>query len=138
MAHDDHGAHAKVEPGKLSERRFTAEPTERSNIQALVGGIGAATLGAGAYATWAHDAPMPIAPYLFGIGALAAIVSFVMGASDDMPIRVGDVGIAVERGGQPERIGWFEVDKISLEGADRIIVEGAKRRIVAPATHHAQ
>jgi hypothetical protein len=139
MAHDSHESHAKIEPGKLVERRFTADPTSRSNYQALIGGIGAAALGAGAYATWMHDAPMPIAPYLFGGGTLALIVASVIGSADGMPLRVGDAGVAVERGGdQPERLAWYEVDKVSLEGADRVVVEGAQKRIVVPATHHAQ
>jgi hypothetical protein len=139
MAHDSHEAHAKIEPGKLVERRFTAEPTSRSNWQALIGGIGAALLGAGAYATWMHDAPMPIAPYLFGVGTLGVIAASVLGSSDSMPLRVGDAGIAVERGSdQPERLAWYEVDKVSLEGVDNVVVEGAHRRIVVPSTHHAQ
>src|ERR1044071_2684386 len=99
MAHDSHEAPAKGEPGKLVERRFTAEPTGRSNYQALLGGLGAAALGAGAYATWMHDAPMPIAPYFFGGGTLALIVASVMGSSDSVPLRGGDAGVAVERGG---------------------------------------
>jgi hypothetical protein len=137
MAHS-HEAHAKAESGKLVERRFLAESTERSNYQALVGGLGAAALGAGAYATWMKDVPMPVAPYLFGAGTIALIGSILMGSSDSMPLRVGDAGVAVERGGdQPERIGWFEVEKVSLDGKERIVVEAANRRIVAPIAHHA-
>jgi hypothetical protein len=123
----------------LVERRFMAESTERSNYQALVGGLGAAALGAGAYATWMHDAPMPAAPYLFGAGTIALVTSLLMGSSDAMPLRVGDAGVAVERGGdQPDRIGWFEIQKVTLEGKDRVVVEGASKRIVAPTAHHAQ
>jgi hypothetical protein len=96
-------------------------------------------LGAGAYATMMHDPPMTVAPYLFGTGTIGLIASFVMGTTDAMPLRVGDAGVAVERGGnQPERIGWFEVQKVTLEGKDRVVVEGANKRIVAPAGHHAQ
>jgi len=139
MAHDSHEAQAKTESGKLVERRFTAEPSGRSNYQALLGGLGAAALGAGASATWMHDAPMPIAPYFFGVGTFALIVASVMGSSDSVPLRVGDAGVAVERGGaEPERIGWFEVDKVSLEDKDRVVVEGAGKRIVVPVAHHAQ
>ena len=138
MAHS-HEAHAKTQSGKLVERRFLADATERSNYQALVGGLGAAALGAGAYATWMHDVPMTVAPYLFGAGTIALITSILMGSSDAMPLRVGDAGIAVERGGdQPERIGWFEVQKVLLEGKERVVVEGANKRIVAPIGHHAQ
>jgi hypothetical protein len=139
MAHDSHDPHAKSEPGNLVERRFVAEPSERSNYQALVGGLGAAALGAGAYATWVPDLPMAAGPYLFGVGTIGLIAAFVMGSADALPLRVGEAGVAVERGGdQPERIGWYEVEKIALEGKDSVVVEGAQKRIVAPATHHAQ
>jgi hypothetical protein len=138
MAHS-HDSHAKAEPGKLVERRFTAEATSQSNYQALIGGIGAAALGAGAYAAWMHDVPMAAAPYLFGAGALGVVAAMVMGSADSMPVRVGDAGVAVERGSaQPERIAWYEIEKISLEGNDRIVVEGASKRIVAAASSHAQ
>jgi hypothetical protein len=81
---------------------------------------------------------MPIGPYLFGAGIVGVIVASLMSASDGMPIRVGDAGVAVEQGGsQPDRIHWFEIDKVSLEAGDRIVVEGAKKRIVAPLAHHA-
>src|SRR5258706_1948737 len=138
MAHEPHDAHARDHKGKLTERRFTAEPTSRANFQALIGGLGVAALGAGTYATWMHDAPVPIAPYLFGGGTLAVVVAAVMSSSDGMPLRVGDAGVAAERGGdQPERIAWYEVEKISIDGSDRVVVEGAKKRIVAPVAHHA-
>lgn len=139
MAHDSHEAHAKKDhAGKLTERRFTAEPTGRANFQALIGGLGVAALGAGTYATWMHDSPMPIAPWLFGGGTLAVVIASVMGVADAMPIRVGDVGVAVERGGgQPERIAWYEVESVSLEDKDRIVVKAGSKRIVAPTSHHA-
>jgi hypothetical protein len=137
MAHDSHEAHAKDHAGKLTERRFTAEPTARANFQALIGGLGVAALGAGTYATWMHDAPMPIAPFLFGGGTLAVVIASVMGSADGMPIRVGDAGVAVEHGGaQPERIAWYEVESVALED-NRIVVTAGSKRIVAPATHHA-
>jgi len=137
MAHSHDEGHAKTE-GKLVERRFLAEATERSNYQALVGGLGAAALGAGVYATWIHDAPMTVAPYLCGVGTLGLIAAFVMGSAESMPLRVGDAGVAAERGGnQPERIGWFEIENVKLEGKDRVVVEGGNKRIVAPASHHA-
>jgi hypothetical protein len=137
MAHDSHEAHAKDHAGKLTEQRFTAEPSSRANFQALIGGIGVAALGAGTYATWMHDVPMPIAPYLFGGGTLLVVVASVMGSSDSMPIRVGDAGVAVERGGgQPERLAWYEIESIGLED-DRIVVKAGSRRVVAPVAHHA-
>jgi hypothetical protein len=135
---DHHDAHGKPEAGQLKERRFEAEPGARANFQALIGGLGVTALGAASYATWMHDRPMEVGPYLFGAGILGVIIASLMGASDGMPIRVGDAGVAVEQGGsQPERIHWFEIDKVSLETNDRIVVEAGKKRIVAPLAHHA-
>jgi hypothetical protein len=138
MTHDHHDAHGKAEAGQLKERRFEAEPGSRANFQALIGGLGVTALGAASYATWMHDTPMAVGPYLFGAGIIGVIAATMMGADDGMPIRVGDAGVAVERGGsQPERIPWCEVDKVTLEGDDRIVVEAGKRRIVAGKGHHA-
>jgi hypothetical protein len=136
MTHDHQDAHGKS--GQLKERRFEAEPGGGANLQALIGGLGAAALGAATYATWVHDTPMEVGPYLFGAGILGVIVASLMGADDGFPIRVGDVGVAVERGeSQPERLQWFEIEKISLEGSDRIVVEAGKKKIVAAKDHHA-
>ena len=136
MTHDHHDAHGK--PGQLKERRFEAEPGGGANLQALIGGLGATALGAATYATWVHDKPMEVGPYLFGAGILGVIIASLMGADDGFPIRVGDAGVAVERGeSQPERLHWYEIEKISLEGGDRIVVEAGKKKIVAAKDHHA-
>jgi hypothetical protein len=137
MTNEHHDAHGKGGTG-LKERRFEAEPGSRANLQALIGGLGVTALGAATYATWVHDVPMESGPYLFGAGILGVIAATLMSASDGLPIRVGDAGVAVERGGsQPERIHWYEIDQVGLEGGDRMIVEGANKRIVAPLAHHA-
>jgi hypothetical protein len=138
MAHDPHAAHEHDHAGKRTERRFTAEPGSRANFQALIGGLGVAALGAGTYATWMPDSPMAVAPYLFGGGTLAFIAAMVMGSADAHPIRVGDAGVAVERGGQqPERIAWYEVESIGVDERDRVVVKGASKTIVAPIAYHA-
>jgi hypothetical protein len=81
---------------------------------------------------------MEAGPYLFAVGIVGVIAATLMGTSDGLPIRVGDAGVAVERGGsQPERIHWYEIDKVDWEGGDRIVVEAGNKRIVAPPAHHA-
>lgn len=122
----------------MKERRFEAEPGAAANLQALVGGLGVTALGAATYATWVHDTPMEVGPYLFGAGIVGVIVASLMGSDNGFPIRVGDAGVAVERGeAQPERIHWYEIEKISWEGGDRIVVEAGKKKIVAPKALHA-
>jgi hypothetical protein len=139
MAHDtshDH-AHGTVANGKLTERRFLAEPTTRTNIQSLVGGLGAAALGAGAYAAWVHDAPMAATPYLFGAGAVALLGGWAMGSADTSPLRVGDAGVGVERGeAQPDRLPWWQIEKVSLDERSGVVIEGGGKRIVAALSCH--
>lgn len=139
MAHDishEHG-HDPAAKGKMTERRFVAEPTARTNLQSLVGGIGAALVGAGAYAAWVHDAPMAVTPYLFGAGAAAILGGWSMGSADSLPLRVGDAGIAAERGeAQPDRLAWWQIDSVSLDPGSGVVVEGGGRRIVAGLGYH--
>jgi hypothetical protein len=139
-AHDSHtySAHGGAAAGKQTERRFSAEPTTRTNLQALVGGLGVAALGAGAYAAWMHDAPMAVTPYLLAASAAGIVAAWAMGSTQAIPLRVGDAGVAAERGkARPERIAWWEVEKVSSEGRGGVVVEGAGKRIVAAPGHHA-
>jgi hypothetical protein len=139
IAHDSevHRPHDKVASGKSSEHRFVAAPTTRTNLRALVAGLGMAALGAGFYAGFMRDAPMPATPYLFGAGAVGIILAFVMGSADSAPLRVGDAGVAAEkRGAQPDRLAWWEIEKVSLDPRGRVVVEGAGRQIVAALDYH--
>jgi hypothetical protein len=131
--HDDHGH----KPGTPSERRFISEPTPRANYRALIGGLGAAGLGAATYATLIVDTPLASGPFLFGAGTLAMVTAVVMGDPAGAPIHVGDIGLAVDRGGtQPERIAWYEVEQVALED-DRVVVKATGgRRIEASTAHH--
>jgi len=133
-----HNAHTKPVAGKPSERRFTAEPTGRSNIQALVGGLGVAALGAGSYAAWVPEVAMDAAPYLFAAGVAGVIAALLISERDADPLRVGDAGVAIERGGAPERVGWYEVQNVSVDADSCVVVEGAGKRLVASPPHHAQ
>lgn len=140
IAHDtsSHSAHGKVTPGKLTERRFLGEPTTRSNLQALFAGLGVAALGAGVYAAWMHDVPMPAAPYLFGASAMGILGAWAMGSAESAPLRVGDAGVGLERGSaQPDRLPWWEIEKISLNERGRLVVEAPGRRVVVAPAHHA-
>jgi hypothetical protein len=136
MAHDHHHDESSHKPRGPKERRFLSEPTSRSNYKALAGGLGAAALGAATYATLIPDSPLPSGPFLFGAGTVAIVVAAVMGDPLGAPIHVGDMGVAVDRGGtQPERIGWYEIEKVSLEG-DLVVVHAGNRRIEASTISH--
>lgn len=142
MSHDhDHGhadKHADKDAKKAMERRFVPEPTARSNWIAMFGGLGAALLGAGVYGQWVHDGPLESAPLVLAIGAAALAVAGVMGDPGAAPIRVGKSGVAVERGTQPDRIAWWEVERIAFEPSGAVVVEASPgRKIAAGIIHHA-
>jgi hypothetical protein len=137
MAHDTKHHEADHKPGTPSERRFLSEPTPRSNYKALIGGLGAAGLGAATYATLVVDTPLASGPFLFGAGTVAIVVAAVMGDPGGAPIHVGDIGVGVDRGAtQLERIAWYEVDKILLEGDDVLVKATDGRKIAASTSHH--
>jgi hypothetical protein len=139
MAHDTaHDAHRKTNPGDLKERRFLPEPTTRGNLRALAAGLGMAALGASTYAAWVHEAPLPATPYLFSASVLGLLGAWAMGSEESAPLRVGDAGIGVERGEErPDRLAWWEIEKVRLDDNGRVVVEGAGRRIVVSPRCHA-
>jgi hypothetical protein len=128
-----------AQKAKPVERRFVPEPTGRSNTIALVGGVAALAFGAGAYGQWVHDTPLESAPVLLAVGALGIVLAAVLGDPGGAPIRVGKAGVAVERGRQqPDRIPWWEVERVILDPNGSIVVEGPQgRRISAAVAHHA-
>lgn len=135
MAHS-HESAVSVQPGQLSERRFLSAPTRRTNFSSLLGGLGAATLGAATWSNWVRDTPLEFAPALFAIGTVAVIVSVAMGDPTAAPLRVGDAGVAVERGGTDlYRIGWYEIERVRFENR-AITVETSNKRIAVSADTH--
>jgi hypothetical protein len=135
MAHE-HGVENKQDNGR-TERRFNPEPTGRTNLTALLNGIGAAAFGAAVYATWIRDEPLSYGPVLFGVGLSAIITAALLG--DTSPaLRVGAAGVGIERGGpQPERIAWCDITAITIEDGKRVVVASAADRIVAELDRHA-
>jgi hypothetical protein len=132
MAHEDGHHETPGKPGEPLERRFVSAPTRRANYRALLGGLGAAVLGAASYAQWMREPSFEAAPILFLVGIAALIVSLMMGDPAGAPIRVGDGGVAAERGGPPYRIAWYEVERVALEDGKRVVIEGRAKRIEVP------
>jgi hypothetical protein len=105
------------------ERRFVGEQTYASKVAVGAGMLGSACLGAGVYARWVAENPMAAAPYLIGAGAVVLGGSLVFGDLGTLPVRVGDIGVAVERGREVERIVWCDLERVYAEGG-RLILKG--------------
>jgi hypothetical protein len=134
MAHE-HGDENK-QSGERTERRFLPQATGRTNLTALLNGVGAAALGAAVYATWIRDEPMSVGPVLFGVGVAAIIAAALLGDASPA-LRVGAAGVGIERGGkQPERMAWCDITAITIEDGKRVVLASAGDRIVAELDRH--
>ncbi len=106
--------------GQRFERRFFAQSAMNPWVFRILGGLGAITLGAGAYAyTYGHafeadEKLKPIPSYLIAAGALLTGAAIFLGTSSEPPIRVGDPGISVERG-ELRRMPWWAIERITFE-----------------------
>ncbi len=110
------------------ERRF--EPHAGSSLRTvyLLGSIGALAMGAGAWEEFspllsdAGPAPLKFAPYVLTAGALLVGGVIWTGTSGEPALRVGDSGLAVEKGGV-RRMPWYAIDRIDWRD-ETVRVEG--------------
>lgn len=121
---------------KRMERRFLPVAATNPWIVRVLGALGALALGAGiygylyasgeghAFAEDASDKMRSIPSYLIAGGAVIMGLCIWLGTSGEAPVRVGDPGIAVERG-ETRRMPWWAIEKISWQsGALALIVSG--------------
>jgi hypothetical protein len=117
------------------ERRFTPEATYASRVTTYVGMASALALGAGVYAQWLTDNPLPYAPYLLGLGSLGFLGSLWKGSGEVGRVRVGDAGVALETQGDLVRILWCDIERVSID-AGKVQVKGKQASIGFPADAH--
>jgi len=109
------------------ERRFFPRPTASPPVVYAIGGVGALLLGAGAWAQWLRivmtnvDASAPYGTWVLAAGIVALGVAIWFGTSGEPTLRVGDAGVALEKGGV-KRIPWYGVDSVTYEGATATVV----------------
>lgn len=97
------------------ERRYLGETTYASRVAVGIGMLGSLLLGAGVFSRWLSDHPASYAPYLVGLGAVGLVGALMLGDIGTVPVRVGDLGIAIERGNELERIGWCDLKRVYVE-----------------------
>src|SRR5438132_5978547 len=107
------------------ERRFLPRSTTNPLLVRIAGGVGAATLGAGAWAQLGRlvvakstvpAEPLPYAPWIIAAGAVILGGAIWFGTSGDPALHVGDAGIGVEKGSM-RRMAWHQVESVTYEGA---------------------
>ncbi len=120
---------AKVtKPRPRRERRFEPIASTSPSVIYLLGAIGALAMGAGAWEEFAplvSDAtltPMKLAPYVLTLGAGLVGAAIWMGTSGEPMLRVGDSGLATEKGGL-KRMPWYAIERIDWR-EETVRVEG--------------
>ena len=103
------------------ERRFLPQSTTSPIWVKLAGGVGAALMGAGLMGQYGRPEPVPYAVWVLAAGALLVAVAVWIGTSGDPAIRVGDAGVAVEKGGQ-KRVPWWGVESVSWNAIERTLL----------------
>ena len=102
------------------ERRFTPEQTYSSSSAVAVGMLGALAAGAGVWGQWISETPHDYAPFLFGGGAVALGAALWFGDAGAVPLRIGDAGIALERGTDLTRLAWCDLETVEVVGKQLI------------------
>jgi len=121
------------------ERRYEPKTSTMALVSVIAMSIGAVLVGAGTYGQWfrAGDlGPHPAAPWLLAGGALILLAVALFGQWSAKPIRVGDAGIAIEKGpGEIERIEWYELKSLLLS-PESLTVQGSGSSISIPLGLH--
>lgn len=117
------------------ERRFSPEQTYSSGAAVAGGMLGALALGAGVWGQWISENPPGYAPYLFGGGALVLGAALWFGDAGAVPVRLGDAGIALERGTELTRVAWCDLETVEVSGK-QLIVKGKASTFTIPIAAH--
>jgi len=104
------------------ERRFVPEATHTSRLASGIGMLGSLALGAGVYGQWVKETPLAYASALVTLGAVGLGTGLWLGSASTFPVRVGDAGIAIERGAELTRLLWCDMDEIRIEKGDLVAV----------------
>jgi hypothetical protein len=99
---------------KRTERRFAPKANTTAGLSWILIGLGAASIGAGFFGQFLRSAgPHPYSMYLLIGGAIAFALGMVASSRIVPTLRIGDAGLAVERGEEvTERLGWHEIDAV--------------------------
>jgi hypothetical protein len=110
----------KKAPRARTERRFLPEATHTSWLAAGLGMAGSLALGAGVWGQWLMENPPRYAPYLVTVGAAGLGAGLWLGSATTFPVRVGDAGIAIERGAEVTRVLWCDIEALELSGGNLV------------------
>jgi hypothetical protein len=117
------------------ERRFSPEQTYSSSAAVAGGMLGALAAGAGVWGQWVSETPHNYAPYLLGGGAIVLGASLWFGDAGAVPVRIGDAGIALERGTELTRLAWCDLETVEINGKV-LLAKGPSTTFSIPIAAH--
>lgn len=106
-------SNVKMVDAPRRERRFAPDAGALSVLPIVASSAGALLLGAGVFGRFLRAIPHPYSIHMLVVGIVLLVGGLLLGARARPPIRVGDAGVAIERGDDNiERLGWNEVDAV--------------------------
>ena len=125
----------KKKVDKRVERRFEPDSMQISTAAAGAGFLGCAALGVGVYGQWIreylHQMPLEASPYIVAGGAVVLGGALWFGDSAALAVRVGDAGVALEKGSEMQRLAWCDIDRIAVDGK-RLVLKGEDATLAVP------
>jgi hypothetical protein len=131
-------AHSDAKQGKrfLEERRLVASSQQLTPVTLGIGGLSALVLGMGAYGRWLSQPPAEWATAELALGLVGAIYFAWQLSREGVAIRVGDAGVAIERGSEVVRLLWCDMKRIAVE-KDLLVMSGTGPALSISTTTHA-
>ncbi len=117
------------------EHRFAGAQNQASQLATGAGIVGGLALGAGVYAEWVRATPLPYAPFILAGGAFVLGGALIFGDVRTAPVRVGDLGLALEKGNELVRIPWCDIDRVHVEGG-KLVVKSKATTLAIPMSAH--
>jgi hypothetical protein len=117
------------------ERRFIPQQTQTTKLAFGAGMVGALLLGAGVYAQWIRDPALSWAPYLVAAGAAVLGVAIWLGDTGALAVRVGDAGLAIEKGSEVVRLAWCDMERVYIEKG-QLVARGEDLTLTLPVGAH--
>jgi hypothetical protein len=132
----DPSTSAKRKPGLL-ERRYERAYTKPDLVIYAAWLVASACAGAVTYSSFGAAEPSEYRNLLLGLGAAALAIALYRYLSTASTVLVGDAGVALERGGEVERLLWWEIASIRQE-AGGLVLRGAHTNLRIDPTQYAQ
>jgi hypothetical protein len=125
----------------FGEWRFEPKATLRAVAAMVSLSVGGVALGAGVFGRWLRAEALgasPYAPWLMAAGAMLLAAFFVLGRNLPDVLRIGDLGVGVERSrSQIDRVAWYEVKGLGM-AADVLTIDLPSHSLALSLAEHPQ